>query len=924
MRLELPLLLAVALLPSGLFGATTYYVSPRGNDAWSGTLPAPDAAGADGPFATVSRARDAIRKARNEGRKGSFTVRLRGGLYPLKETLTFGPEDSGTQENPVVYRAYNDEKPILSGARFLSGFEPATLNGIPCWRLRLPNTATARGFQQAYVRRRGTAYFERRYRPTRGMLVIAGLTYSPARKAAPHRAAQRDFRFFPGDVQDFHNLSDVEVVALHGWSASRLSIEHVDMQHHVVRFTSLPTFRIGHWYKGGRNPYYIDNIKEDFRRAGQWYLDRPEGMLYYAPMPGETPDNLQFAAPRLQTLVRVAGDPASGRTVDHLSFEGIAFLHAAWTLPKNGYDVSQGQPTLPAAVEITYARNCRILRCDFGNTGAYALSLGRGCHDNRVTGCFFHDLGGGGIKVGDPRMPRNAGEPVLPTGNTVENNVIAAGGRLHASANGIWAGIVKNTTIQHNEIFDFPYTGIAVGWSWGYSPTNCAGNLIAYNHIHHIMKLIEDGGAIYTLGQQPGTIIRGNVIHDCLMGPFAAAPGQIGIYLDEGSGPFLIEDNIVYDVQMGGFNLHYGRDNMVRNNIFAYIRQDPVNGGRKENHLSYTFERNIVYTTTDDMFGGRANPANCRTVFEKNLYWNPRRRNPLFGSRSFRAWQATGHDQGSLVADPRFVDPEHRDFRLRPTSPAFKLGIHALDPSRAGVEPAFRDVGSAEAWRNPPPVYAMKAPELPPPTAGFRLDFEDMPLGVTPHEFTRAGCIAGKGDFIVTDACAASGKRCLACYEKVPLRQPFYPYLIYGMGGLQLSRGKVTLAFAIRNHPENPDQVSMEFRDYATPGNAEFLNGPRLALDEHGNLTAAATPVGHVPNGRWARVSLSFSLDSQAPKTYTVVLTPQGGPPHTVTAAWPDQAFAKLTWFGIISNGKAPCGFYLDDMELTTSSAMAR
>jgi len=90
----------------------------------------------------------------------------------------------------------------------------------------------------------------------------------------------------------------------------------------------------------------------------------------------------------------------------------------------------------------------------------------------------------------------------------VENNLIAGGGYINFSANGVWAGIVKGLVVRHNEIRDFPYSGIAVGWCWGYAPTSCAGNRIEFNHIHHVMELIQDGGGIYTLGQQPGTVIR--------------------------------------------------------------------------------------------------------------------------------------------------------------------------------------------------------------------------------------------------------------------------------------------------------------------------------------------------------------------------------------------------------------------------------
>ena len=892
----------------------TYIVAPDGNDGWSGLSAEPNAARTDGPFATIARARDAVREARGRGQAGPFAVELRGGVYVLSEPLVFTPEDSGTEDAPMIYRAHAGERPFISGGRRIAGFVETSLSGLACWQTELPEVRDGWNFQQLFVRRRGARHFERRYRPVRGMLVIAGLTYSPERKAAPHRAAQRDFRFFPGDFEAFRNVADVEVVALHAWSASRLCVENVDLTTGVVRFTSMPTFRIGHWYRRGRNPYYIENIREELRHPGEWYLDRPSGTLYYVPLPGETPANVEVVAPRLETLVTVRGDAEAERFVEHLVFERMGFGHTNWTTPRQGYDVSQGQPTLSAAVELAGARECAVVRCTVAHTGAYAIGLGLGCQQNRIAGCSLYDLGGGGVKVGDSRMAKTAVFPVLPTDNVVENNAMVGGGRTHFSANGVWAGIVKGLTVRHNEIRDFPYTGIGLGWSWGYAETSCAENTIAYNHIHRVMRLLEDGGGIYTLGQQPGTVIRGNLIHDSLMGPFACTFGQLGIYLDEGSGPFRIEDNIVYNVQMGAFNQHYGRGSVVENNIFANVVQEPITCARKEDHLSYTFRRNIVYLTTGNMISTRHNPAGCNTVFDGNLYWDPSGDEPLFGAGSFAEWRAAGRGANSLIADPLFLDADAFDFRLRPESPALKLGFRPLDPTRAGLEPAFRDTDDPSVRMPEPPVYAMRARELPELTTGLSLDFEDVPTGFCPRELSRAGCLADKGDFVVTEEAAHSGKRSLKGYEATELRQPFYPYLIYALHGQQVTRGAVRVSFALMNSAETPAQVSVEVRDYANSGAREFLSGPLVLIRSDGTIATADTVVGRVPNGEWAQVTLSFSLGPDAPKTYSVALVGPDGRTDTATVRFIHEDFAAATWLGIVSNGTAPCAFYLDDL----------
>jgi hypothetical protein len=849
---------------AGAAMAADFYVALDGNDANPGTEAQ--------PFATLERSRDEVRKLKKAAPlpPGGVTVFVRGGMHELAQTFKLTAEDAGTEAAPVVYRAFGDEKPVLSGGRVVTGFTPATLNGTPCWKADLPEVRAGWSFRQLFVKRHDARDFERRYRPTKGMRVVAGLTYSPPRKTMAHRAAQKDFEFFPGDFENWANLSDVEVVALHSWSASRLCVERLDLAHHIVTFTSVPTFRIGHWYKGGRNPYYIENVREEFRHPGEWYLDRPSGALYYAPLPGETPETVTVVAPRLEKLVLVSGQADRESFVEHLRFEGIAFEHTEWPLPREGYDVSQGQPTLSAAIEFNGARRCAMERCAVAHTGAYAISLGLGCHENRIAGCLLYDLGGGGVKVGNSQRGSTATYPVLPTNNTVENNVIAGGGLIHFSSNGIWAGIVKGLSVRHNEIRDFPHIGIAVGWCWGYAPTSCSGNAIELNHIHHVMKLIQDGGGIYTLGQQPGTVIRGNVIHDALRGPFACDSGQLGIYLDEGSGPFQITNNLIYRVQMGAFNQHYGRGNVVENNIFALAAEEPITCARKEDHLSFTFRRNIVYMAIGDVISKRYNPVRCQTVFEDNLYYDTSAKEPLFGGQTFSEWQATGRDRNSIIADPQFVDAAHDDFRLKPGSPALKLGFKPFDPAQAGLEAAYRNVDDPAVRIAPPPVYAMKMPELPPISPAFDIDCEQVPVGECPREFHKAGCSDAKGDFAVTTEAAHSGTRSLKCTEQPGLAKSFYPYLIYNMREQTITRGKVTFSFALMNSAQTPALICAEIRDYANKGEREFLSGPIVTVAEDGQVCASALggsasgggdkPLTRVPNGQWCQIVISFEL----------------------------------------------------------------
>lgn len=581
MMTRAPGMLATFLLACSIVTSdVTIYVAPSGNDQWSGAPAEANAAGTDGPLETLEAARDRARQLRAADATEPVSIVLRGGTYYLPETLVLTPDDSGSAEAPITWQSYEGETVLISGGRAIEGLEETGQGEQRVWQASLPEVKAGEWyFRQLFALKRGEGSLARRFRPHKGMLAIAGLTYSQQRKSMAHRAAQQDFVFFPGDLEQWRNLSDVEIVALHSWSASRLKIQALDLQDRVATLTSVPTFRIGHWYKDERNPYYVENVREALGQPGEWYLDRSSGQLTYLPMPGETLENTTLVAPRLEKLVVLQGDPENGPFVEHVRFEGLCLGQNQWLVPDSGYDTSQGQPQLPAAIELTGARFCGLQKCVIANTGAYGVSLGVGCERCSVRGCFLYDLGGGGVKIGDYRMNQQAQPSILPVGNSVENNTITHYGVVHYSANGVWAGIVRDTTIRHNEVACGPYTGIAVGWNWSPTPTSAGGNTIERNHVHHVMDLVQDGGGIYTLGRQPGNVIRGNLIHDNRAGRFACNTGQCGLYFDQGSSGFLVEDNIVYDVEWNDSQIVQNQNTVnehdIRTNYLGIRPGDP-------------------------------------------------------------------------------------------------------------------------------------------------------------------------------------------------------------------------------------------------------------------------------------------------------------------------------------------------------------
>ncbi|MDW8309564.1 MAG: right-handed parallel beta-helix repeat-containing protein, partial [Verrucomicrobiales bacterium] len=333
-------------------------------------------------------------------------------------------------------------------------------------------------------------------------------------------------------------------------------------------------------------------------------------------------------------------------------------------------------------VRAEVARHCRFEDCAFERLGGYALELGRGCQSNEVLQCDFRDLGAGGIKIGETAIRANPAE--IARANLVRDCRIQDGGKLFASAIGVWIGQSPDNRIERNEIADFYYTGISVGWTWGYDTALASNTFVAFNHVHHIGRkrdgdgpLLSDMGGIYTLGRQPGTRILSNYWHDVAGRTY----GGWGIYFDEGSSGIVAENNLVVRTTHGGFHQHYGATNLVRNNIFAFARDHQLQRSREEEHVSFSFSNNIVVFDSGVLLGGTW--KNDRFVMDANLYWDTRPgaepEAMRFSGATLEQWRARGHDRHSLLTDPGLTLGERGEVRLRPDSPALKLGFRPFD-----------------------------------------------------------------------------------------------------------------------------------------------------------------------------------------------------------------------------------------------------
>ncbi|MBI2298547.1 MAG: right-handed parallel beta-helix repeat-containing protein, partial [Armatimonadetes bacterium] len=456
-------LVLVALLAACAPGAElpAFYVAPSGSDTAPGTLAQ--------PFRTVERARDAVRELRRRAAGVlTATIRLRGGLYELPDTLTFGPEDSNT-----IYEAQPGERPVLSGGRRLTGWK--VTNGH--WTLDLPDVRDGKGaFTQLWVNG------QRRYRPR---LPKQGYYYTTGKVDPSPAAAGKGydrFQYREGDIKPEWAGRDVELLTFHTWTMDRTLLAEADGDTRTAR-RSAPTLGLIWFFnleKGTR--YLLDNVPDALDTPGQWYLDAQAGRLTYLPLPGETPQKTVVIAPRLETIARLKGDTELGLGVEELVFRGLTFAYSGWAMTPEGNRFGQAEVGLGGAVTARGARRCRWEDCTISHTGMYGIELSNGCHDNVVTGCEITDLGAGGVKIGE--QAKAADEAGQSSGNVVENCLIAHGGRLHPAGIGVWVGHAFGNRIIHNEIADFYYSGLSIGWSWGYGASGAHDNLIEGNLVH--------------------------------------------------------------------------------------------------------------------------------------------------------------------------------------------------------------------------------------------------------------------------------------------------------------------------------------------------------------------------------------------------------------------------------------------------------
>lgn len=572
---------------------SSYYISPQGKDSNPGTK--------EQPFLTIARARDAVRQI-NQKMTTDIHVYLRGGTYPLTETISFSPADSGMNGHRVVYQAYPNETPVVHGADRVTGWKQhqgriytAKLDRSTKLRTLIVNGKRARMASKTVHALGGWG----QYTITAGQAPWARISGN-----------KPDGVEYPGhEVPLLTNPSDVEIMRNTTWNSNIVCVRDIitNGENRVLQLQQpYGAIALNQGWDSGfsvNGEHTIYNAWEFLDQPGEFYFNKTNGTLYYH-ADQEDMKSAKVFAPRLGRLIEINGSSRQQR-VENLTFQGLVFAFSEAVLP--AVENSSGKATVqaatwcmafddtdwhkiqyrayettPCAIEVNSAKSISFEDCQLKHIGNDGIGLINDVSDSQCIGNLCYDIGGSAMQVGHPQHlyegDGGAHEKFSPDQEGVcrkiliKNNVLHELTTLYYGHAGITAYFVDGLTIEHNHIQGTQYSAVSLGWGWnnfdeisqpGNPTTTSRNNSFSYNRVYDCMKLLHDGGAFYTLGSQPNSQANGNYVK-------AATTHFQGVYHpDEGTAWYTGKD-LVFEITPGQDNFELNdwkrkRDNHYRN-----------------------------------------------------------------------------------------------------------------------------------------------------------------------------------------------------------------------------------------------------------------------------------------------------------------------------------------------------------------------
>ena len=631
------------------------------------------------PYGSVSEVLSAIKKMSPDSKR-SIVVKLSAGEYNLTEPLHFTSSEYSKNAASITFLCPDNSPAVFSAWTKISGWSETKVNGVTAWQATLPKDLDP----QQFFTKDGERMARPRL-PETGFYTVDGVpnVIDPFRRDSPWALnCDMAFNFQRGLLPEFSQPDKIEIRVPHYWVDELLNIKSIDYTNSIVHMTTASAMALCEsGFVGAR--YYFDNVLEALDKPGEVYADTKAGKIYYIPKSGESMNSFYLYASNLDTIMTVENMRGSEGSYA-LTFKNIAFVGSDHSgKARNAY---QSATDLPAAITVNHSSYIRFLSCKFEHIGHNVIGIPDDSDHITIDRCDFLDIGATGIHV--------TGSYKTPVHDVLVSDCIFDGfGKVYADGGAVVIRFADHCYVVHNTITDGYASAISSGWVWGINVNSAThDNLIERNHIYNVGQgYISDFGAIYTLGPQEGTVVRQNLIHD--IRAYEKGYGGAGIYPDEGSSYMIYEDNIVYNTMDNSLGIHYGQENIVRNNILAFSQASGFHVGKLgvgQSKRSAFVSNNIILTDGRPAYLGI--PGSSFWVEDdSNLYWNISG-NVYCGTGGTRAqryspskMQDGGLFKNAVVADPLFVDAKNYNFTLKPESPASLIGFRPLDLSDAGA-----------------------------------------------------------------------------------------------------------------------------------------------------------------------------------------------------------------------------------------------
>ncbi len=706
-------LAAAAALKGSLASAASgaeFYVAPNGRDENPGHK--------GKPFATIERARDEVRKLIAKGLNKNVTVWIRGGTYTLKDTLIFGPEDSGTDQYSITYQAAPGERPVLSSGLEIQGWKKLDViaGSVPVpaqgyvWVADVPESLgrfyTLYDKQGHLPRAQGTGF----------------VPDDPPEGGDTDRTSRlRNLHFPAGEIRNWSNLDDVEIVIRYSSTMNILGLESVDEKERVARTTLPGTYPLRRLQRQQRNgSVWVENIMEGLNYPGAWVLNTHTRKLYLWPRTNEPEAIL---APRLRELIRVEGKNDTEGNADvpvrNLVFRGLTLAHAdrdVWTENDIGIQHDWEMIDKPdALIRLRGAEKCTVQNCKFRDSGGDAIRLDLYAQKNRIEGNEIRHMGQGGIML----IGYGPGTKDVNKQNEILNNNIHDCGLIYWHSVGMMLWQSGENRVANNYIHHMPRHAISLSgvrvtyfqrpgdsreicrslrwqeigerktWDEIMPFLHTKNNIVENNEVERVLRKLGDGAAINVTGAGEGNMIRRNYVHDIFTNEWVSGC----LRTDDWQRGTTWEENIVYRSNAGAWE-HKGPNNLINNYAIDVLAKGyfrVFRDGPGERVYGSVLERNLFYHTTGAavFHTFQVGPQQiAKSKVERNLYYCggvEQTSTPKF----LETLRTQGVASTDMFADPMFVALKHGDFRLKPESPAFKLGIKQIDLKDVGLTKTF-------------------------------------------------------------------------------------------------------------------------------------------------------------------------------------------------------------------------------------------